>query len=194
MKPVRTLIALLSLVALTGLAACGQEEQDPGGFQTENAQVAETEGIYIHLDDLKYQVQISRQLNPLLAADRDFFAGISRFDRDLGSDEVWFGIWMRVENDSDRTIPSVEDFEIRDTQENLYRPVSIGRENVWAYRPTRVPASKLYPTSETPAAERQPFGALILFKIRRLSLDNRPLELVLRSPESGAEAFVNLDV
>jgi hypothetical protein len=195
MTRARTLVLLLSLVALLGLSACGgQEEVDPGGFQTENAQVAETEGIYVDVDELKYQVQISRQLNPLLAADRDFFQGIAPADRELESDEVWFGLWMRVENDTEEPIRSVQDFEIHDTQENVYRPVSFGRENVWAYRSTVVPGEKLYPTSETPAAERQPFGALILFKIRRFSLDNRPLELIFRSPESGREAIVNLDV
>ena len=195
MKARRTLAALLSLAAVAGLSACGgtQEEQDPGQFQSENAQVAETEGIYVHLDELKYQVQISRQLNPLIPADRDFFQGVSAFDRELESDEVWFGIWMRVENDTEEPIPSVEEFEIRDTQENVYRPVTFDRTNVWAYRPVRVQGDKLYPTAETPAAERQPFGALILFKVRRFSLDNRPLELILRS-QSGEEAFVNLDV
>jgi hypothetical protein len=194
MKPVRTLVLLLALVALTGLAACGQEEQEPGELSTENAQVAETEGLYIDVDELKYQVQISRQLNPLIAADRDFFQSIAPADRELESDEVWFGIWMRVENDTEEPIRSVQDFEIHDTQDNVYRPVSFGRDNVWAYRQTVVPGEKLYPTSETPAAERQPFGALILFKVRRFSLDNRPLELVFRSPESGASAIVNLDV
>ena len=194
MKARRTLVALLSLAALTGLSACGgQEKQDPGGFQTENAQVAETEGIYIHLDELKYQVQISRQLNPLIAADRDFFQGINGVDTELESDEVWFGVWMRVENDTEEPIESVEDFEIRDTQENVYRPVGFDRGSIWAYRSTSIPGDKLYPEAETPAAERQPFGSLILFKVRRFSLDNRPLELILRTRD-GEEAFVNLDV
>jgi hypothetical protein len=193
MTPVRTLAALLSLVALLGLAACGQEEQEPGGFQTENAQVAETEGIYVDLDELKYQVQISRQLNPLIRADRDYFEGISRFDRDLSSDQVWFGVWMRVENDAEQAIASAEEFEIHDTQDNIYRPVEIGRTNVWAYRRAVVQPDELYPFPETPAAERQPNGALLLFKVERVSLDNRPLELVIKS-ESGSEAIVNLDV
>jgi hypothetical protein len=193
MTPLRTLLALLCLVAVTGLAACGQEEVDPGGFQTENAQVAETEGIYVDVDELKYQVQISRQLNPLIRADRDYFEGVSRFERDLASDEVWFGLWMRVENDADHPIPNAEDFEIHDTQENIYRPLQIGRTNPWAYRPAVVEPDKLYPASETPASERQPNGALLLFKVRRFSLDNRPLELVIKG-QSGGEAIINLDV
>jgi hypothetical protein len=193
MTPLRTLLALLCLVAVTGLAACGQEEVDPGGFQTENAQVAETEGIYVDVDELKYQVQISRQLNPLIRADRDYFEGVSRFERDLASDEVWFGLWMRVENDADHPIPNAEDFEIHDTQENIYRPLRIGRTNPWAYRAVVVEPDKLYPASETPASERQPNGALLLFKVRRFSLDNRPLELVIKG-QSGGEAIINLDV
>jgi hypothetical protein len=193
MTPLRTLLALLCLVAVTGLAACGQEEQEPGELATENAQVAETEGLYVDVDELKYQVQISRQLNPLIRADRDYFEGISRFERDLASDEVWFGLWMRVENDADHPIPNAQDFEIHDTQENIYRPLQIGRTNPWAYRPAVVQPDKLYPAADTPASERQPNGALLLFKVRRFSLDNRPLELVIKG-ESGGEAIINLDV
>jgi hypothetical protein len=194
MTPVRTLAALLSLVAVLGLTACGQAAQEEGQFQSENAQVAETEGIYIHLDELKYQVQVSRQLNPLIRADAAYFDGLSRSDRDLASDEVWFGVWMRVENDAEEPIPSAEEFVIHDTQDNVYRPVELAPTNVWAYRPAVVQPDELYPFSNTPADERQPNGALLLFKVRNFSLDNRPLELVITARESGAEAIVNLDV
>ena len=64
---------LLSLALATTLAACGandQPEQRNESFQSVNAQVAETEGIYPDVDGLKYQVQISRQLNPGLVDDR----------------------------------------------------------------------------------------------------------------------------
>ena len=42
------------------------------------------------------------------------------------------------------------------------------------------------------SSERQPNGSLILFKLKRFSLDNRPLELTIRGQEN--RAIVNLDV
>ena len=195
----RARLSLLSLALLASLtlAACGQEAQDEGGFQTEIAQVAETEAVYMTLDGMKYQVQISRQLNPLTIDDRDYLAGVPEDQRQLAEDEEWFGIWMRVENHQEReggARPMVRDLEIHDTQENVYRPIEIGPGNPFAYRPGVVQGGELYPDPNSPAGERQPFAALILFKVRRFSLDNRPLELILEGPESGEKAQVALDV
>ncbi len=189
----RTLVALLSAAAALGLAACGQEAQERGSFQSENAQVAETEGIYLTLDEMKYQVQASRQLNPLLIDDKAYLEGVSADDRELGSDEVWFAVFLRVENETEETLEVAEDFEIRDTQESIYRPVSIEAGNDFAYRPGPIEGKELYPLPNSPAGERPPQGAVLLFKIKRISLDNRPLELLITSPE-GEEGFVNLDV
>ena len=189
----RLLTLSLATVASLVLSACGQEAQDEGGFQTEIAQVAETEGIYIALDGMKYQVQVSRQMNPLITSDRSYFAGLSDEDLRLTGDEEWFGVFMRVENEVDEPVRSLRDFEIHDTQENVYRPVSLGPSNLFAYRPTIVQGKELYPNTESAAGERQPFGALLLFKVRRFSLDNRPLELILEGNE-GEKASVALDV
>ncbi len=189
----RSLVLLLAAVLALGVSACGQEEVEAGGYQTENAQVAETEGIYLEVGEMKYQVQISRQLNPLLVDDRAYFEGVSEGDLDLADDEVWFGVWMRVENESEEPQEAAERFTIVDTQENEYVPVEIGEENALAYAAREVEGGKLLPDPNGPAGERQPNGALLLFKLKRFSLDNRPLELIIEGPE-GERALVNLDV
>ena len=193
MTRLRLLVSALSIAALLGLSACGREEQERGEVQSEAAQVAETEGLYVSVDELKYQVQVSRQLNPLLVDDQKYLEGVSEDDRELGNDEVWFAIFMRVQNQAHESIAFAEDFEIRDTQENIYRPVQLGPENDFAYRPGELPENEVYPLPNSPAGERQPQGSLILFKVKRFSLDNRPLELLIQG-RSGQEAFVNLDV
>ena len=192
MRLVRLPTLLLALCAALLVSACGQEAQDRGGFQTENAQLAETEAIYLTLDDMKYQVQVSRQLNPMIGADRDYFDGVAEDSAELADDELWFGVWMRVENEVDEPVQSVEDFEIHDSQENVYRPVEFGPGNPFSYRSSPVEGKGLYPDPDSPAGERQPYGSLVLFKLRRFSLDNRPLELILTSDE-GEEAIVSLD-
>ena len=190
----RILVLLLAAVLALGLSACGNEETEDETYQSENAQVAETEGIYLELGEVKYQVQISRQLNPLISEDRDYFAGISESDLDIAKDELWFGVWMRVENESEETIERASRFTITDTQENEYVPVRIGEPNPFAYRPGPTEGEELYPLPDSPAGERAPNGSLLLFKIKRVSLDNRPLELEIEDPEGGEPAIVNLDV
>ena len=184
----------LALVASLALSACGQEAQDEGGLQTEISIVAETEAIYVDLDGLKYQVQVSRQMNPGAVDDRAYFAGIPEDQRELAEDEEWFGIWMRAENNTKEPQLLSKDFEIRDTQENVFRPVEYGPDNPFAYRPVVVQKNEDYPDPNSAAGERQPQGALILFKIPRFAFDNRPLELIYVGPKSGERASVALDI
>jgi hypothetical protein len=190
----RPIALLLAAVLALGLTACGQEEQERQTYQSENAQVAETEGIYLEIGEMKYQVQVSRQLNPLIVDDRAYFDAVSESDMDLADDEVWFGIWMRVENASDEAHRAASRFTVLDTQENEYVPIRIGEPNPFAYRPTVVEGQELYPLPNSAAGERPPYGTLLLFKLKRFSLDNRPLELKIDDPAGGPGAIVNLDV
>ena len=195
MNLARNLAVVLSAAALA-LTACGEDEQPEQrneSYQSVNAQVAETEGVYLTIEGLKYQVQISRQLNPGLPEDRDYLTGLSGDDRKLGKDEEWFGVWLMAENVEDEPLPNAIDFEIRDTQENVYRPIKIGGENPFAYRSATVDGGDRYPNPNSPAGERQPYGSLVLFKLRRFSIDNRPLELTITG-RKGQQAIVNLDV
>jgi hypothetical protein len=190
----RILVLLLAAVLALGLSACGNEATEDETYQSENAQVAETEGIYLELGEVKYQVQISRQLNPLIVEDEDYFDGVSESDLDIAADELWFGIWMRAENEGKEPVEAASDFTIADTQENEYVPVRIGEPNPFAYRPGTIEGEELYPLLDSPAGERAPNGALLLFKVKQASLDNRPLELTIEDPEGGEPAIVNLDV
>jgi hypothetical protein len=191
----RLLVLLVCALLALGVAACGQEKQDKGGYQTENAQVAETEGIYLELSEVKYQVQISRQLNPLIIEDKDYLRGIDEDELELADDEVWFGVWMRVENESEEAIRTASRFTIVDTQENEYVPVRVDRANVFAYQGgERVEGEELYPNLDSPAGERPPYAAVLLYQLKRFSLDNRPLELTIDDPAGGPAGVVNLDV
>ena len=192
-RPFAIVLCLPVLGALAGCGANDQPAQRNESYSAVNAQVAETEGIYLEIEEMKYQVQVSKQLNPGTRIDRDYLSGLSPADARLARDEEWFAVFLRVENEVDEAKPNAVDFEIRDTQENVYRPVRFGPENPWAYRPVVVPPLELYPFSDTPAAERPPYASLLLFKVRRFSLDNRPLELIITGRE-GQQAIVNLDV
>lgn len=188
----RRLFALLAVAASLAVAACGNEEVEEGQYQSENAQVAETEGIYVTVDKIKYQVQLSKQLNLRLEDDRSYLQGVGGRNAQLGSDEEWFGVWVLAQNYADEAIQSASDFEIIDTQERAYVPVTMGDENLWAYRAKVLESKETIPDSQSPARDRFPNGGLLLFKVKRESLNNRPLELNIRGQED--RAIVNLDV
>ena len=88
---------------------------------------AETEGIYVSVDDLTYQVQISRILNPASAEDEAYLKGLPE-DEEPAADEVWFGVFMRVENETDEELTAAEGFKIVDTQETEFEPVELDTE------------------------------------------------------------------
>jgi hypothetical protein len=200
MKPTRLPALLLVLLASLVLAACGSETEQQSGAPGAAAEApgepteGRAEGHYVDIDELKYQVQISRQMNPLLTLDRDYFLGLPDGQMELGDDQEWFGVFLQVQNPGDEAHRLAADFEIHDTQGNTYRPVPMGDVNPFAYRPGPVGPGDFYPHVNSTAGERPPQGALLLFKLRRFSLDNRPLELYVRGPRTGMLERLILDV
>jgi hypothetical protein len=183
----RRLVTLM-LVALAALVlgACGNKE--------ERTLHGDTEGIYIDVGDLKYQVQISRVLNPNDREDRGYLVDLPA-DQQLGSDENWFAVFMRVENDSDKAAPATNDYSIKDTQGNVYKPIAMGPKNVFAYRPAVLQPKDILPLPSSAAAESTIQGAMLLFKIPVANFQNRPLVLQIPEPEGGNETgTVDLDV
>jgi hypothetical protein len=181
-------IALLSLVALAALAATGC------GNKTETAIVGETEGIYVTVDELTYQVQISRILNPASTEDQGYLVGLPEGEEPK-AEEVWFGVFMRVENETDKELPAAEDFMIVDTQETEFEPVELDEEvNAFGYEPRTIPPGELLPAANSAASDNTIQGALVLFKLDVQSLYNRPLELVIESASGGDDAVVDIDV
>ena len=138
-------------------------------------------------------MQVSRQLNALTKDDEEYLQGVSEDDSTLGPDQEWFAIFMRVENDGEEPHEAAGEFEIHDTQENVYTPIELPESNAFAYQPGEVLPGDLIPAADTAGAERSPYGQVILFKVERFSLDNRPLELYVEGPDGGT-GIINLDV
>ena len=177
---------LLLIAALaTAFAGCGIEDY---------IHEAETEGIYVDVGNLVYQVQMSRYLNPADREDREYLMGLPAGTNPvLPGDETWFGVWMRVKNYTDETLTPAEDFTITDTEENEFRPIELADTNVFAYRPHPMGPDSVLPLPDTAAASGPIQGALILFRLKTDSLQNRPLVLHIDQGE-GNEAVVDLDL
>jgi hypothetical protein len=185
----RTLfVSTLAGVALVA-SGCGQGHEGP-------RTVGETEGIYIDVAGLRYQVQLSRILNPADPEDAEYLVGVPE-DEAPGADETWFGVFLRVANTtSESTHEAAEEFEIVDTQHNVYEPLEIDHElNPWVYEARTLAPQGLIPDLGSAAYGGPTRGALLLFKPTFESLQNRPLEFEIRSPENPDEVgIINLDV
>ena len=182
------LTSLVVLVAALGASACGNKQAE--------TLHGSTEGSYLDLGGMKYQVQISRQLNPASVEDRAYLIGLGPQDRRLPVGQEWFAVFVRVENDGDKPARAATDYEITDTVGNKYRPLSFAPVNVFAYRGGgTLQPKQILPDPDSPAGQGSIQGALLLFKIPTANLENRPLELAIRSPAApGKTATVDLDV
>ena len=181
------------LATLLVLLACGLVAAGCGNKQ-ETITQGETEGIYIDIDEMKYQVQISRYINADDIEDRDYLKGLPANTEQPGGDETWFGVFLRVQNETDETIAPANDFEIVDTLDNVNRPIPLDRDaNPFAYQPDPIAPGSLIPEPDSVGSEGVIQGSLLLFKVKTSSLQNRPLEFKFRRG-SGTQATVDLDV
>jgi hypothetical protein len=188
LRSLRVLLLLaLGAASLLALAGCGNKVE----IRTE----AKTEGVYIDVGELKYQVQLSRIINPNDEEDRSYLAGLPAGTVQPKPDEAWFGVWMRVQNvTSKKTLTAADDFEIVDTQEHSFTPIAL-ENNPFAYAAQNLPPKTVVPTPNSPAGEGVIQGSLILFKVTTEALANRPLEFKIKSPALPDDVgIVDLDV
>ena len=178
-------------VALTALVASGC-----GGEKEQLASFADTEGIYLTVNGLTYQIQLSRYLNGHDVEDAEYLKGLPAGTAPPGGDNVWFGVWMRIENQTGGTLPSANAYEIEDTQHNIYRPIPLDTKiNPFALRiGDSVPAGTLVPWPSSAAGTGPIQGSLILFKIKIDSLQNRPLQLHFSNGGGTQSGTYDLDV
>ena len=180
------LVALLALLGVSTLAACGNKEE----IRT----TAATEGPYVDAGPLQYQVQISRQLNPADEEDKGYFVGVKDPEGAVNAEETWFAVFVKVWNRTDNSQVAAKNFEIEDTVGKRYKPVEVGADNVFAYRAIQIPSGGQLPGTDDVANEGVIGGSMLLFKLTLDSLANRPLVLHIKSASSPPEAEIDLDV
>ena len=95
---------------------------------------------------------------------------------------------------SKKTLTAADQFEIVDTQEHRFTPVTLSN-NPFAYQAQSLSPQTIVPSSNSPAGEGVIQGSLILFKVTTEALANRPLEFKIQSPALPDDvAVVDLDV
>ena len=183
----RLLVISAALLCALSAAGCGNKQ--------ETVTLGETEGIYIDVGELKYQVQLSRIINPNDEEDRTYLEGLPAGTVPPKPDEAWFGVWMRVQNTTNsKRLAAAEDFEIVDTQEHTFTPIEL-EANPFAYEAQELPPNSVVPSPNSPAGEGVIQGSLILFKLTTEAIANRPLEFKIQSPALPDDVgIVDLDV
>jgi hypothetical protein len=190
----KPLLAVLALLAALALGACGDSHTKvaTGTYAGESGQNAP----YLNVGPLTYEVQLSRELNPANLEDASYLQGLSPTESQLGPGQEWFAVFVQVYNNTSRPLPAASSLRVTDTQGNSYIPVVPDRANQFAYRGNElVPAKGQIPLPASVASAGPTQGALLLYKIQVVSLDNRPLELKIVDPADAAQtASAELDV
>src|SRR4051812_26578415 len=121
--------ALTPMVAALAVVAggCGNRQSITTG--------GATEGVWLDVGAPDYHAQGARELNPAMVPDFAYLRGVPQGILPPGPDELWFAVFLRVENRTDRTWLSAHKFEIVDTQGKRFAPLDLDpRANPFAYR------------------------------------------------------------
>jgi hypothetical protein len=184
----RPVAALVLVVVALAVAGCDKHDAYTH---------ADTEGLYLAAGGLTYQVQLSRELNPGLVEDHAYLHDLPPGSTPPSRDQEWFGVWLRIENQTNRPIRSTSGFEITDTLGRTYKPIATRVGDELAYAPTRLAPQAIVPNRDSIAGRTGPLmGALLIFKLDNSAYQNRPLEFHILSPDdpSKTDARVGLDL
>jgi hypothetical protein len=169
--------AVLAGIASVVATGCGEDENE----------LNVKEGEPLELGDLRYNVQITRFLNPDDAEDAAYLQG----EPDPAPGKAYLAVFMTVENAGDDVLDVPGDFRVVDTRDNTYKPVP--SDSAYALDPgTPVGSGEDLPAPDTPAASGPIKGAMVLFLVDQGVTENRPLELEI--PSSSGDGHVELDI
>jgi hypothetical protein len=170
---------VLAVAAPLGLAACGEEH--PGVDEPAR------EGLALELDDITYNVFITRQLNPRVPPDGAYVTD------EAPPGETLYGVFIQVCNHSDEAHETVSDFVVKDNQENEYEPEELPADNSFAYSPRTLEPDECIPEAGSVAQLGPSAGSMLLFQLPLETTENRPLELEMEG-ESGETLTFELDI
>ena len=185
-KPFALALALFAAVAL---AACGNANKVI--TEGDNTGAGGVNAAYLKLGNLRYQVTLSRALNP--SQDPEYLVGLPPRAAPLAPGQLWFAVFLLVQNTTKQAGIAASRFYLTDTQGNVYRPLQLTAANPYAYRPQLIAPNNQLPPQGTVAAQGPTASTLLLFRLPTSVYDNRPLVLHIIDP-AGKTATVILDV
>jgi hypothetical protein len=165
-----------------GFAACGNDEE-------QGVDEPAREGLALEMDGIDYNVFITRQLNPQVQPDQAYYRG-----PDPGPDELLYGVFLQVCNNSDEPRETADTFVVKDNQGNEFEPEEVGdTENEFLYRPKQLDPEECIPQAGSVAQLGPTAGSMLLFRIPLTNAEYRPLELEIEG-EGGKKLTFELDL
>lgn len=159
----------------------------PEGEGVDRDEAAERERPVV-VDGLRYDPLLARRLNPRIVPDEGLLSGRLPSDQ-----QQWFGVFLRVCNDSDRTRATSSRLALVDADgARVEVSDALPASNPFAYHATAVEPEDCIPKSGS-VAERVSDGALVLFEVPEDFLMNRPVALEITG-ESGERKRSIVDV
>jgi hypothetical protein len=147
-----------------------------------------TEGQGIKLDDLLFNVQITRELNPFDTEDKAYLVG----QKPLGPDQYYLGVFMRVDNEGDASATVPTDMSVVDTVGDTFRPLP--SNSLFALKlGDTIHGGDQLPEGESVAANGPIQGSMVLFRITGAAFEDRPLTLHITT-STGSAGEVELDI
>jgi hypothetical protein len=174
-----------------GLAGCGNSPKlrhaaDPGN----NA-------VYVNAGPITYQLQISRELNGYSTEDAQYLRGLPKGTTAPTPTQEWYAVfmWAWNQNKQPQNTASLNNFDIIDTEGNMYHPEPINPLlNPYQWTSQRLASKQTEPQPDTTAYFGPTQGQLLLFKISTTAYANRPLVLQIRGGlQNQVEATIPLD-
>jgi hypothetical protein len=194
----RSLIVLCALLLVVGLAACGNHHPHLAGGEAtgQDAADANNNGGYVDAGPITYQLQISRELNQYGVEDSQYIKGLpSGVSTSIGPTQLWYGVFLWAKNQSGHPAATSDNFEIVDTQGNVYRPVKLDpAANPFAWTSTTLKNLETYPGPNTVASDGPTQGGLLLFKVSTSVYSNRPLTLYILGSGSHRLGEISLNL
>jgi hypothetical protein len=175
----RVIAAALCAVLVGGVAACGEDEGKKNVV----------EGEPVELGALKFNVQLTRFLNPQDREDSEYLVGLPPIPQ--GKD--YLAIFVEVSNESDDPValPEAKDLKVVDTTGATYNPVASDSVFALPLGGTLGDGDNL-PAPDTAAASGPTQGSIVLFLVDQGISENRPLELEIEA--DGEKGTVELDI
>lgn len=196
----RIVLAAVALaIGASGCATSSPSDVHHAGGILSGREVADSnnDGAYIDANGMTYQLQISRVLNPWGAEDRQYFKGLPAGTPiyRIKPDQLWYGVFLWAKNQHHRPIPTAGNFEIVDTDGDVYHPVTLDPNlNPFAWNARTLVYGETEPSQDAIASQFYSGGKLILFKLNTSVYSNRPLTLYILSPSGQKWASIALDL
>jgi hypothetical protein len=186
----RSLIVLCGLLLTVGIAACGHQSPH------QNFADANNDGDYVSAGFVTYQLQLSRELNQYGTEDASYIKGLpAGVSPNVGPNQLWYGVFLWAKNQSGHAATTTSNFEITDTEGNVYRPVRLNTAvNPFAWTSTTLKNLGTYPGPNSVASEGATQGGLLLFKVSTSVYSNRPLTLYILGPGNRRLGGISLNL